>query len=150
MEDNVKVYEVQRSADGKNFNTIGSVDAIAQRAYSFTDTKAINNAYYRIKSVDADGKFLYSTIVNIKGDKSSVVVRAYPMPVQNMMTIDHPAATTNSTITIVSADGRMVQSILLTAGAQQTAIDLKTAQPGLYFARLDIGGEIATIKIIKN
>jgi hypothetical protein len=150
MEQNVKVYEVQRSADGKNFNTIGSVDAIAQRAYSFTDTKAINNAYYRIKSVDADGKFMYSTIVNIKGDKSTVVVRAYPMPVQNMMTIDHPAATTNSTITIVSADGRMVQSILLTAGAQQTAIDLKTAQPGLYFARLDIGGEIATIKIVKN
>lgn len=150
MEENVKVYEVQRSADGKNFSTIGTVDAIAQRAYSFTDTKAINNAYYRIKSVDMDGKFMYSTIVNIKGDKSTVVVRAYPMPFQNMMTIDHPSATANSTLTIVSADGRMVKSMLLNAGEQQTAVNLANAQPGLYFARLDIGGEISTIKIVKN
>jgi hypothetical protein len=150
MEENVKVYEVQRSADGKNFSTIGSVDAIAQRAYSFTDTKAINNAYYRIKSVDMDGKFMYTTIVNIKGDKATVVIRSYPMPVQNMMTIEHPAATATSTITIVSADGRMVKSMLLTAGEQQTTVNMGTAQPGLYFARLDIDGEIATIKIVKN
>ena len=142
--------EVQRSADGKNFNTIGSVDAIGQRTYSFTDTKAINNAYYRIKSVDADGKFMYSTVINIKGDKSTVVLKAFPMPVQKELTLQHSAATTSSTLTIVSADGRMVKSMLLIAGEQQTSIDLSAAKPGLYFARLDIDGEVATIKIVKN
>jgi hypothetical protein len=151
LEENVTVYEVQRSVNGKNFTTIGSVDAIGQRTYSHTDTKALPNAYYRIKSVDLDGKYMYSTIINIKGENSSVMLKAFPMPVQGDLTLQHETANENSRLTLVSVDGRIVRINKLTPGEQQTTIDLSGYKAGLYFARYDNGnGEITNFKIIKQ
>lgn len=149
-ESNVSGYEVQRSIDGSNFSKIGFVAATNSPSYSFVDSKGGNAVYYRIKSIDVDGKYSYSIIVNVKGLESDVVMKAFPMPVQNQLTIQHSAASSNSKLEIVSADGRMIKALALVQGAQQTSIDLSSAKPGVYVVRFVNGLNIQSSKIIKQ
>jgi hypothetical protein len=149
-ESNVTGYEVQRSIDGANFSKIGFVSAANNSSYSFIDSKAGDIVYYRIKSIDADGKYSYSIIVNIKGLQSDVVMRAFPMPVQNQLTIQHNAANGNTKLEIISADGRIIKALFLTEGTQQTNVDIASAKPGVYVVRLLNGTNIQTAKIIKQ
>ncbi|MEO5593731.1 MAG: T9SS type A sorting domain-containing protein [Chitinophagaceae bacterium] len=64
---NVSHYEVQRSDDGILFYIIGNVTArnvAALQQYEFTDTKALKEiTYYRLRSVDTDGKAKLSKVV---------------------------------------------------------------------------------------
>ena len=69
---NVSHFNIERSVDGKNFETIGKADAKnkASNEYSFYDNqlKFTNDKlmfYYRLQSVDNDGKINYSAIKTI-------------------------------------------------------------------------------------
>ena len=72
-EDNVLRYEIERSSDGSNFNSIGTVDAMNSNSmnhYNFIDTDPLRgNNFYRLRSIDADGQYSYSVIlkVNVNG-----------------------------------------------------------------------------------
>ncbi|MEO5593714.1 MAG: T9SS type A sorting domain-containing protein [Chitinophagaceae bacterium] len=81
---NVKNYEVERSADGAYFSKAGSINANAgiTNRYSWFDASPLaGKNYYRIKSIDIDGKFSYSKILVINnGDNNKIA--AYPNPVK--------------------------------------------------------------------
>ncbi|MGF2413150.1 MAG: hypothetical protein ACQUYJ_12540, partial [Ferruginibacter sp.] len=64
----LKNFEVQRSYDGVQFTTAGSVDALQNSStvkdYGFTDpllAKPVN--YYRLKMIDDNGRFRFSDII---------------------------------------------------------------------------------------
>jgi hypothetical protein len=149
-EENLSGYEIERSNDGRSFSKIGFVAASAQRSYSYTDNRPLVSGFYRIKSVDVDGKFMYSTTVSLRGGKSVVLLKAF-MSGQNTLTIQHDAAVSGSRISISSADGRLIKSLAPFAGAQQTVTDLSSAKAGLYLVRFDNGiGETETLKVVKQ
>lgn len=151
QEQDLKGYEIERSIDGRIFSSIGFVAAEAQSTYRFTDAMPVENAFYRIKSLDLDGKFLYSMTVNVKGSSAAIVLKAFPMPVIDQLLVQHEAAASNGLITVSSADGRMVQSVRVEKGNQQTEVNLSSARPGLYILRYSKeSGEVATLKIIKQ
>ncbi len=80
-EENVRHFEVQRSADGAQFNTIGLVQP-GRSGYQFKDNAPLTgNNYYRIKTVDLDGEVDYSPIVmvNVKNE-NSIITSIYPNP----------------------------------------------------------------------
>jgi hypothetical protein len=149
-EENVNGYEVQKSSDGKNFTKIGFVAASNASSYSYTDVKPGDVVYYRIKSVDNDGKYAYSTVVSVKGQQSTVVLKAFPIPAQNQLTIQHGAAGNSSKIEIVAADGRMITSVSVASGTQQTNIDMSIAKPGVYVIRFVDNANTETLKIVKQ
>lgn len=68
-EENADRFDVQRSDDGLIFTTIGNKPArntTFQEKYYFEDRSPIQGiAYYRIKSLDIDGKFLYTKIAAV-------------------------------------------------------------------------------------
>lgn len=87
MEFDVSHFEIQRSSDGINFTTIGTVSAkniISGASYSWFDSAPLNGInLYRLKSVDIDTKFEYSSIVRINLGKSFVGFNVFPNPVTN-------------------------------------------------------------------
>lgn len=149
-EENVSGYEVQRSSNGSDFIKIGFVNASQSSSYSFTDNNPIEMAYYRIKSIDIDGKYKYSSIVALKGQQSGVVLKAFPMPVQSQLTIQHASASTDSRIEVMSVDGRMIQTVSPANGAQQTNVDLSSAKPGVYVVRFINNNTAESLKIVKQ
>ncbi len=79
-------FEIQRSADGNNFISIGNIDGAGTSSnrenYVFYDANPLNGlSYYRLKQTDFDGRFTYSAIrpVNFKVDDFDFTV--YPNPV---------------------------------------------------------------------
>jgi len=90
-EQNVGHFDVQRSYDGNSFTTIGQVTARnsgSGEEYGFEDHSSLNGiAYYRIKSIDMDGRFSYSKIAAVSEydlRSSSFVVLN---PARNFITI---------------------------------------------------------------
>lgn len=80
-------YDVQRSLDGTHFTTVGSVPATAQQTavqklYQLVDRQAPDQTlFYRIKPVDQDGGFRYSTIVKVSAGVSRPSWTVAPNPV---------------------------------------------------------------------
>jgi hypothetical protein len=151
IEENVTAYEVEKSNNGRDFSTIGNVAAAGKSSYSYNDRTPVVAAFYRIKSVDADGKFAYSTVASFKGGRSSIVLKAFPMPVQKDLTVQHGTANSNSKINVSAEDGRIIKTIIPSVGSQQTEVDFSTLRAGLYLIRFDNGnGESGTLKVIKQ
>jgi hypothetical protein len=86
-ESNLKDYEIERSKDGQNFESIGQVLPTANNSsaasYSWMDMTYDNSVvFYRIKSVDINNDFLYSTIMKIDPAQSGgTQFVLYPNPV---------------------------------------------------------------------
>lgn len=77
---NALSYEVERSTDGNSWNRIATVGAKGNSSsltnYSYTDKNASAAvAYYRIKQVDMDSKFIYTTTQAVKSAASTVDVK---------------------------------------------------------------------------
>ncbi|MDQ2862089.1 MAG: T9SS type A sorting domain-containing protein, partial [Bacteroidota bacterium] len=87
-EQNIKQYEVEKSVDGNHFTNLSVIAATANNghsaAYSFVDKNAVEGFnYYRIKSVDDNGKISYTNIVKVVVASIKAEIAVYPNPVIN-------------------------------------------------------------------
>lgn len=81
-------FEVERSANGQDWNTLGFVEghgtSFTPRQYSFHDMNTDRNStqlYYRLKQVDRDGSSEYSDVIRVAvTTPASVTLTAYPQP----------------------------------------------------------------------
>jgi len=150
-EEHLSGYEVEKSIDAKSFSKIGFVSASNQPSYSFVDSKSGGTAYYRIRSVDLDGRFGFSTIALVKSGQSLTVLNAFPSPFVSSFNLDHGTAAAGSLITISAEDGRTIKTIIPTVGSQRTPVDLSAAKAGMYLVRFkNTSGQVETLKILKQ
>jgi hypothetical protein len=77
-EENSSYFSVEKSADAVNFTEIGTVNAQGTSSnfvsYEFEDNHFNESSYYRLKMVDKDGTFKYSTLTFLKNDISVRVI----------------------------------------------------------------------------
>jgi hypothetical protein len=83
-EKNTSHFEVERSADGKNFSQVLTKKAQGHSAalvsYNAVDNSPLaGTSYYRLKMADQDGTFEYSDMVSVDAE-GTVLVRPYPNP----------------------------------------------------------------------
>lgn len=149
-EENVSRYEVEKSNNARNYIIVGSVPARIQTSYTFTDLQVSAKSYYRVKSVDLDGKYKYSSILIFNDNKSAVVLKAFPIPAHNDLTLQHPTADGNNRIFIHGADGRLLKTIIPQLQTQQTIIDCSVLVPGAYFIKYGNGSEKTSLLFTKN
>jgi hypothetical protein len=161
-EKNVSHFVVERSTDGKNFTEAGVVFAMGNSSdkvnYSFTDninTGSSQVIYYRLHSVDNDGKSDYSAIRLVRITKSNdnaVTILAFPNPVTTELRISIPGNWQNKRVVyeVLSANGSVAQRSVSSSGSQTETLNTSTLAPGFYFIKVSCGGEIATQKISKQ
>ena len=85
-ESNMVQYEVEKSVDGNQFSKAATVTAKngAVHTYSWLDKNAVTGYnYYRIRSVDLNGKVSYTEIVKVFMGKMVSEITIYPNPVTN-------------------------------------------------------------------
>ena len=144
-ETNNDYFEIQRSSDSRNWEVIGKVKGAGttqqEQNYSFTDRhpqKGMN--YYRLKQVDYDGQFEYSSIISIKMEEVLEGISIHPNPVQDHFQVNIlPTATS---MIIIDPMGRVAyrQKLFGQAGVE---IQAQTLLPGTYqLILLDSEGEI--------
>jgi poly(3-hydroxybutyrate) depolymerase len=153
-------FDIERSADGKNFTAIGSVQAagnsLLQQQYSFTDVQEFGaGRYYRLKLVNASGKTTqYSTIVRIEHNRADTRFGYFPNPVQEQLTVqindNHKGLLQ---LRLLSMDGRVVlqKQWMKKEELITTVMDVKQLLPGVYLVEVTIGNQLREIrKIIKE
>ena len=149
---NVKDFSIERSNDGRNFNSIGTVEAknITNASYTFSDfSPSLGSNYYRLKMNDKDGLFKYSYVVVINNRKSQSL-SLFPNPAVNDLNLNHPKAKPGAVAIIMTADGRQLKAIPIESGSLQTNISLLKINRGHYLLVFDNAGERSTIKFVKQ
>jgi hypothetical protein len=78
-------FDIERSSDGKTFQKIGSVisarNSNVLRDYQFVDANPFAVSYYRLKQVDINGDYDYSSMVKVTFSKNKEqVFNIFPNP----------------------------------------------------------------------
>lgn len=82
-ESGIRNYEVERSTDGRNFSTAGTVTAVGNLAYSWLDVNAAaGTIYYRIKGNSISGEAKFTNIVKVSGGNIKPGFTISPNPVE--------------------------------------------------------------------
>jgi hypothetical protein len=80
----VDYYNVQRSANGIDFTTIGKLSATRADYYNWTDNNiAGNTIYYRIQAVNTSGAVHYSPVRVVRLKHSEASMSVAPNPVKD-------------------------------------------------------------------
>jgi len=129
-------FEILRSNDGSNFETIGNINAAVNnngtKQYSFTDNDPVQQKhYYRLKQVDMDGSYVLSNIIVLtnKGDKQNILV--FPNPVKTSATILFNEPITGiEPFSLFNSNGQLIYRIMISGRTGQ--VNLSGKSPGLY------------------
>jgi hypothetical protein len=162
QEINVKNYIVQRSTDGYSFENICTIQTVGNSStnlnHYYTDLLNKNISpvlYYRICTVDTDGKISYSgtQVVSFKVKQSDIiVVHAFPNPFTNEIQITAPASWKNNPVLyqVINTNGQTVKSSLNVNNGQTETIPTAQLAAGVYIIKATSQGKIAVQKIIKK
>jgi len=145
---NAKGYDVEHSVDGKNFTTITFLAATGASAYNTVDANpTIGVNYYRLKMIDIDGKFKYSSVVPVNFNGTAGKVSVWPNPVVNTTKV--AGLTGTNTIAVIDDSGRQVASYTSTSTTQN--IQMGSFAAGVYALQVTAAdGTITTLKVVKQ
>ena len=159
---NVSYFVVEKSTDGINYAGAATVfangNASNKTNYSVSDNIIAGKStviYYRLRSVDIDGKSELSQtrIIRIgKQAENGIAIVTYPNPVSNEVRITIPANWQNRKVVyeLLSANGKAAKKIETANSSQTEAINLSSLAPGFYIVRVSFDGQTAMQKIIKQ
>ncbi len=124
-------FEIQRSAQGVDFVTIGNTPVNNILQYAFVDNTPIYGTnYYRIKIINSDGNYKFSTILKVNRNKPQLQI--YPTIAKNTITIT--GLKPNGTIQIVSLNGKVIDVLKVNANTITYNIErLSSASYILYY-----------------
>ncbi|MGH2563692.1 MAG: T9SS type A sorting domain-containing protein, partial [Ginsengibacter sp.] len=143
---NTKLFEIERSTDGRNFTKIASLNSAgSNNNYSIKDAVAYSGkVFYRLKIIDIDGRFTYSPVIWINSDRAAGI-SIYPNPVSDMININiGNAKILKTNAGIFDANGRLVQHIFI--NADQTQINAQLLAKGVYVIKFADGSAQSFIK----
>ena len=143
------VFEVQRSKDGLDFDSIGhllTTQASCSLPVSFTDIAPMPvNNFYRIKITESNGIIRYTGVVLLKGE--ALINTVYPTILQQSTTIQVNYTGFKGGFYITDATGRQVYAHTLSGGAQSLSLPLHAKGTYFYSIKND-EGKISGGKII--
>jgi hypothetical protein len=146
-------YTIEHSTKNNKFLELGMATAnnLAVSDYTFTNKKPIiGNNYYRLKIVNNDNSFSYSSTILLKQLEDGGAITAYPNPVNNTLniSIDNEIQKANS-VFVYNTQGQLLFKKELAIGENQTSIITENWTAGNYFLILKNSSKSTTIKLQK-
>lgn len=161
-EQNVSHYVIEKSLDGNNFRDAGIVfsngNTTDEMQYAYSDNISNDKTtiiYYRLRSVDLDGKTELSAtrMIRIAQENSNTMsILTYPNPVTNEIRVTIPANWQSKKVVydIVTLNGQVARHIETASAGQTEAIAVSNLAPGFYAVRANCEGQEAQQRIIKQ
>lgn len=160
-ESNSSHFEVERSADGLGFQSVGSVPAAGnsadERQYQFIDPSVVNLGarllYYRLRQVDQTGGFSYSEVVTIGiSSEGQGIGGVYPVPAEDFLNVDFALRNSGTVkIDLINMWGQVFPLYQsgqeLDAGWHQQRLDISRFSAGSYILLMRTGTDIYRKKI---
>jgi hypothetical protein len=160
---NSDIFQVERSTDGIDFETIGTVKAFGTSTsplnYSYIDREPVREtAYYRIKQLDLSGKPVSSEIRKVVFDNVTpvnITIENFgPNPFDNSFQVTY--RTTKEGLVrfqLSNVKGEILHSSETNDEKGSHRFDYtdgNTLMPGIYFLKMMYGDKVITQKLIKK
>lgn len=143
-ETNNDYFTIERSGDGKSFESIGEIKGAGnsnqELSYEFVDESPLAGInFYRIKQTDFDGAYSYTEIRSVRHQTKNVIVS----PNRTDGKLNVTSELDNYDVVIYNTGGQEVQRHMALSGDQSLSIE--TLQAGVYFVKV----MDQTIRILK-
>jgi hypothetical protein len=152
MEEQVDRFAIERSDDGRQFTEIGTVKATGNSnsriKYAYTDNKPVSNyAWYRLRTVDIDGKSRFSNVIRIANSTRTIsVLSVTPNPFESAIRVQvYSDKVLPVALRIVDITGREMYKTnsILSAGNNTVSLHPAAAlAKGVYVLQLIAGNEV--------
>lgn len=161
-EKDVSHFVIEKSIDGTNYSDAGLVFANGNTSdkmnYGFTDgninTSQAGVIYYRLRSVDIDGKSQFSEIriIRISKETGAIKMITYPNPVSSELRVTIPSSWQGKEVLfeVFNQNGQKVKISKSGNTSQTENIMVSDLSKGFYLIKATCGSETAQQKIIKN
>jgi len=165
-ETNNKQFDVERSGDGTNFNSIGSLpsqgvdgNSLTTKQYQLIDFAPLKGiSYYRLRQTDFNGAYKVYKIISLNDEDvnkgNAVIFKVLPNPNNGNFSfyIDGLNAKSKAEINVYSLDGKLlyqagIDNSLLVSGKITLNANLGLA-PGIYIANCVVDGVKTPLKVI--
>ena len=143
FEKNSSYIEIQKSEDGNIFHKIGTLAAQINSTnliqYEFIDLNASSSNYYRLKLIDLNGEFNYSTTIYIS-NYQECRFEVYPNPVIKSKPVTCKVSSLlNSTfeISLINSLGQIILSKItnIITGDNELIVPTDSIPSGLYILK---------------
>lgn len=156
-ETDTRSFEIEWSSDGQTFRKIGSIPAAGNSTqhlqYTYTHHQPAGDLnYYRLKMIDINGQFAYSSTVRLRHAIDTWTAKVFSNPVQDVIQLTIQAPQDGPLpARLVNAEGKtiLIKSFQLLRGTNQVDWNVQALPAGQYFIVFP-GNRLQTIAIIKN
>lgn len=151
-EANASHFEILASADGKNFETVGTIRATGNShrmiSYNFTvQAKSAQATYYQIKEVDLDGQVTMSPVIEVKTDARIVDINVYPNPTAELISIRLANENSEVNFQLLDTKGSLIDVKFVEVSNNFWQADLTSLPTGNY---LLLSNMTKSIRIVKQ
>jgi|GEM_PF-1412296 len=154
-------FDIQRSSDGINFSTVGQVTAAGTSAgdhnYQYADNVSNHTQaahYYRLKMVDNNAQFTYSSIVKLKRSNHEFLVKVLQNPFHQQLLVDVTSPQLQECVlTLTDMNGRNISQRTVVLQNGNSIIDLpgiQKAGAGTYVLTVATTTDKRVIKVMKQ
>lgn len=155
-EKDVQSHIVEHSADGKTWTEVGRRAGMANSTvsakYELEDQHPFRQTYYRLHSVDTDGKASFSKVI-LLGEPFSIT-SVFPNPVIDQVTVQFTAMSEESlSLSVVDTNGKLVwyQVEQTKPGLNTTMVPFRQLSTGSYDLILSNSHKVtASLRVIKK
>jgi hypothetical protein len=157
--DEIRYFEIEKSTDGNNFFTAGTVNSVSSDRpsanYQFTDknSSGSNPVYYRLKIFTKDNQIVYSKVIRLSAGKTANCrVTIFPNPFTDKLQVAiYTPYTQNIKLSVFDEAGKLMKklnTIAETGNSKITISDSSTWPTGSYFVKIMIGDKLILSKTI--
>lgn len=144
---NNKNFVVEQSINGVDFKSIATVEPNISNNYKYvalftTHYSLLTTIYYRIKQIDNDGKFSYSSVEKIALKCNNKNISIYPNPVKDVLLIDGLSLPKNN-IQIVNVLGK---TVLQFSSSTLNSFNVSNLTKGVYMVKVNGEGGVKFVK----
>ncbi len=128
-------FELERSADAKNFAKIARISMNGTpAAYIYMDNEALTGMnYYRLKMYERNGQFVMSKTVSASVMQGAFAMEVFPNPARTNIRVTLHDAVANGKIMLTDITGNTIRTMNATGNV--LTLDLSELASGIYFVR---------------
>lgn len=154
-EEGVQAFQIEKSSSGQAYEKVGELTANNRPSTYKYFTALQGDGYFRLKMLDLDGRFTYSSVVKITSQAKGLQVTILSNPVRQSfadVSIQVAQAQTGELLLIDSqGKPRKRMALSLTRGTNNIRLDLNGITAGQYYlsfqGKLDKSGPAPLLKL---
>jgi hypothetical protein len=153
-ESGICCFDIEKSADGFNFYSLGSLPAkniSGVQSYTFIDGNATGKKqFYRIKIKGIAGQMDYSNIQQLSNDKATEIL-VFPNPTTDVLKFQFNKWYDKMNVQIINSAGLIIKQFSsLSVAGQTLTIPVHDLSAGRYWLKLQSGDEKQLLQFVKQ